>query len=130
MPIQSDFDRNRELIVYTLSGVVEFHDVREVFKEMIDSLSITKNLLLDTRPATFPKPLENEDIDELVEELTHLHDQSREFTEGKSAVIAETDLGFGIMRMFNTFAQLKRLPFDLVPFRTMEDALDYLKEDS
>ena len=129
MPIQCKIDQNSDLVVYTLSGVVGLHDVREVLKKIMDSLSMTKNLILDTRPATFPEPLENEDIDELVEELARLPEQPEKLADIKSAVVAETDLGFGIMRMFNTFAQLQGLPFDLVPFRTIKDALEYLKED-
>ena len=129
MQIQSEIDQERDLIVYTLSGMVNINDVREVFKEIIESRGLAKNLLLDTRPAIFSKPLVTEDVYELVGELEHYPEKLRLFAGCKSAVIAETDLGFGIMRMFNSISELKGLSLTLVPFRAMEEALEYVDED-
>ena len=127
MAIELKIDQERNLAVYTLSGDVTAKDVKEVVRCFGESLELAKNLLWDTRPATFLKPLERVDIDQLVTMMERYRESLIEGDESKWAVIAETDLGFGIMRMLNSMLQMEGFPISLEPFRTIEDAIKYLE---
>jgi hypothetical protein len=128
MAIELKIDQERNLAVYTLSGDVTVKDVKEVVRCFGESLELAKNLLWDTRPATFLKPLEREDVDQLVTMMERYRESFIEGDEGKWAVIAETDLGFGIMRMLNSMLQMEGFPISFEPFRTIEDAIEYLED--
>lgn len=127
--IQKSIFPEKDVTIFTLVGEANIQVFRKVLKEMYESVLVTKNIILDTRPATFSNPLENADVYALVEDLEDYPEPPNEAEKGKSAVIAETDLGFGIMRLFNSFAQFKRLPITLVPFRTLKSAYAYLDDD-
>ncbi len=45
---------------------------------------------------------------------------------GKSALVFNKLLDFGLGRMFETFAQIEDMPFELRSFRNMEKALEWL----
>ncbi len=45
-----------------------------------------------------------------------------------SAIGPSTDLAFGLSRMFQIFGETKDLPFPLMVFRTMEDAIEWIGE--
>ena len=128
MAIELKIDQERNLAVYTLSGDVTVKDVKEVVRCFGESLELAKNLLWDTRPATFLKPLEREDVEQMVALMEPYRESFIEGEEVKWAVIAETDLGFGIKRMFSSMLQMEGFPISLEPFRTIEDALEYLEE--
>ena len=128
MAIELKIDQERNLAVYTLNGDVTVKDVKEVVRCFGESLELAKNLLWDTRPATFLKPLEREDVDQLVTMMERYRESFIEGDEGKWAVIAETDLGFGIMRMLNSMLQIEGFPISFEPFRTIEDAIKYLED--
>ena len=128
MAIELKIDQERNLAVYTLSGDVTVKDVKEVVRCFGESLERAKNLLWDTRPATFLKPLEREDVDQLVTMMERYRESFIEGDEGKWAVIAETDLGFGNMRMLNSMLQMEGFPISFEPFRTIEDAIEYLED--
>jgi hypothetical protein len=128
MAIELKIDQERNLAVYTLSGDVTVKDVKEVVRCFGESLELAKNLLWDTRSATFLKPLEREDVDQLVTMMERYRESFIEGDEGKWAVIAETDLGFGIMRMLNSMLQMEGFPISFEPFRTIEDAIEYLED--
>ena len=128
MAIELKIDQERNLAVYTLNGDVTVKDVKEVVRCFGESLELAKNLLWDTRPATFLKPLEREDVDQLVTMMERYRESFIEGDEGKWAVIAETDLGFGIMRMLNSMLQMEGFPISFEPFRTIEDAIKYLED--
>ena len=128
MAIEFNIDQERNIAVYTLSGDVTVNDVKEVVRCFGESLELAKNFLWDTRPATFLKPLEREDLDQLVTMMERYREDIIEGDEGKWAVIAETDLGFGIMRMLNSMLQMEKFPISLEPFRTIEDATMHLED--
>jgi hypothetical protein len=128
MAIELKIDQERNLAVYTLSEDVTVKDVKEVVRCFGESLELAKNLLWDTRPATFLKPLEREDVDQLVTMMERYRESFIEGDEGKWAVIAESDLGFGIMRMLNSMLQMEGFPISFEPFRTIEDAIEYLED--
>ncbi|MEN8244707.1 MAG: hypothetical protein ABFS43_07380 [Thermodesulfobacteriota bacterium] len=128
MAIEFKIDRERNLAIYTLTGNVTVEEVKEVVRCFGESFELTKNLLWDTRPATFLKPLEREDVEQLVALMERYRESFIEGEEVKWAVIAETDLGFGIKRMFNSMLQLEGFPISLEPFRTIKDALEYIEE--
>ncbi len=45
---------------------------------------------------------------------------------GKTALVFNKLLDFGLGRMFETFAQIEDMPFELRSFRNMEKALEWL----
>jgi len=128
MAIELKIDQERNLAVYTFNGDVTVKDVKDAVRCFGESLELAKNLLWDTRPATFLKPLEREDVDQLVTMMERYRESFIEGDEGKWAVIAETDLGFGIMRMLNSMLQMEGFPISFEPFRTIEDAIKYLED--
>jgi len=128
MAIELKIDRERNLSIYTLSGDVTVEEVKEVVRSFGASHELTKNLLWDTRPATFLKPLEREDVEQMVTLMESYREQFMEGDQGKWAVIAETDLGFGIKRMLNSMLQMEGFPISLEPFRSFENAIKYLEE--
>jgi hypothetical protein len=126
MPIQIDIEKERDLTICTLSGDVTVKDVKEALKQIWDNAELTKNLLWDTRPATFIKPMANEDIEILLAMVDGYSDRFKEREDGKTTVVAETDLGFGLMRMLDTLAEIEEFPIQPEPFRTIEEAMEYI----
>ena len=130
MSILKKIDKERNVTVFTLVGRVDINSVRKVLEDMMESIPLKQHLLLDIRPAIFSRPLENEEIYALVEDLERYPGRPQTRGSGKSAVITDTDICFGIMRMFSSFAQYKKIPLALIPFRTMADAIKYFEDDT
>ena len=47
---------------------------------------------------------------------------------GRTAIVCTTDLNFGLSRMFQSFAELMHIPFEMHVFRVFEEAKGWLYE--
>jgi hypothetical protein len=64
-----------------------------------------------------------------VEKLASLPSRNSDLRKGgKTAMVAPKDLSFGISRMFQTFGDMKGLPFAVEVFHNIGDAMQWLAE--
>lgn len=122
MPITSQLDPSRELTTFVGKGKVSIDDILEMLKPFFEG-QVTKNILWDFREAT-------PDIGDLKGQLRRLvktSDRARELrSDGKTALIASSDLVYGLLRMYQTFAELRGLAHKVRVFRAMEEAHQWL----
>jgi len=125
MTITSHLDQSRQLTTFIATGKVSFNDIIEALRPFFVGRA-TKNVLWNFCEA-------QPDLDDLTENINMIakfSDKERELrSTGKTALVASTDLLYGLLRMYETFADLHDLAHSVEAFRTMEDALQWIDED-
>jgi hypothetical protein len=124
MPVETTVDDSRQLTIFTICESLNFGDVEQSMKTFYAGV-VTRNVLWD---------IQNADVTEFDSgQIQRLASLPLRFTEerkgGKTAIVASTDLAFGLSRMFQIFGETKDLPFLFRVFRTTEDALKWIDED-
>lgn len=125
MPIEKQIDEARQLTVLTVSGEVTFVEMRRAIESFWETPTLTLNVLWDYRQASL-KNLSREDHEGLVRVGMKFRDRHAERTGGKTAIIASTELEYGINRASETMTQIEGYPFKVKTFRTVEEAEAWL----
>ncbi|MGD0584608.1 MAG: hypothetical protein ABSA86_02380 [Oryzomonas sp.] len=86
---------------------------------------ITKNLLWDLTNGSVDK-LTTGDIKH-ISQLVLQHAQTR--IGGKTAIVAPSDVDYGMSRMLNTYAEIGNIPFETQVFRTQSEAAKWIGVD-
>ena len=123
MPISSRTDPSNDLTVFTASGVLTFEEQMAAFKEFYEG-EPTKNVVLDLRNIT-GKRISSDELRRIIA-FIKLHKDKR--GPGKTALIAKTDLDFGLSRMSDALAESEGVPWKIRAFRSMGDAVKWLTE--
>jgi hypothetical protein len=127
MPISKQIDQARQLTVLTVVGEVSFVEMRQTIESFWEAPELTLNVLWDYRQADMSK-LSREDHEALVRVGLRYRDRHDERTGGKTAIIASTDLEYGMNRASQTLTYLEGYPFMVRTFRTAEEAEAWLGE--
>ncbi len=124
MPITSHTDQSKQLTTFVATGEVSFSDIIRALKPFFEGHA-TKNVLWDFREA-------QPDVDNLTENIDKLaehSDKERELrSTGKTALVGTKDLMYGLLRMYETFANIHSLAHSVKAFRTIEEAYQWLDE--
>ena len=83
-----------------------------------------RRVLWDEREADL-SPIHGLDIDRLASWSLPLVEKCRG---GRSAIVVEGDLNFGVARMMQSYAEAREFPFEVRCFRDREKALEWLME--
>ena len=123
MPIESKIDKSMNLTTYTLSGVVTAHDLMSALESFFKE-NPTPNVLWDLRHAGFEKGMRNSDLQRMAR-FSKRKQPSK--TRGKTAIVATSDLAFGLAREFEAFAEIEGVKNPIEVFRSMSKAEKWLE---
>ena len=112
-----------DLTVYTVIGSVTADDIQHIIKKFYED-HITQNVLFD---------LSKSDVSRLsaddVHSIAHTPRKCAETrTGGKTAIVAPTDITFGLTRMYEFMTEVQNFSFTTQTFRTSQDAYQWLFE--
>jgi hypothetical protein len=124
MTITKSVDPEKLLTILVASGELSFKKIMASLKSFYEDQP-TKNLLWNFRNAKMTSITSGhiEVITSYVEQ--HGHKRSG----GKSAWVVSRDLEFGMMRITETLALVKKIPFQIKLFRSLDKAEQWLEED-
>jgi hypothetical protein len=86
---------------------------------------VTKHLVLDLSRGSLVH-LTHDDI-RIITDRVRMHAPAR--PGGKTAIVAPTDLEYGICRMFDIFVEMADVPLDRQTFRTLKEAAKWIGVD-
>lgn len=121
MPIITTIDKRIDLTVFTVSGEMTYKEQAAALKDFYDAKP-TANVLWDLRKQEGHR-LTHEELQDII-----VYVKSRETVRrtGKTAMVSNSDLDFGLARMIATFAEMENLPWEIQAFRTMDQALKWI----
>lgn len=110
------------IVVNKVHGDVNFHDVMVYISEN-SHLWLDKNVLWDFEDFEFSS-MHPDDLTLFIQKAGDL----RKIRQGlKTALVASSDLGFGMLRMFSMMAE-QTFSFTFEAFRSYSDALNWLEK--
>ena len=119
--IESRSDLTRGLTEYLCTGVMDRAEITDAVDTFYADTP-TPNVVWDLADANV-SALSAADV-QMVAEHTAARAHSR--TDGKTALVAPKDIGFGLSRMFQVFADLADHQSEVKVFRTREEALEWI----
>ena len=123
--IKKQIDKDKNLTVYTVEGKVLSDEYKNAIHEFYEQGPVTAKVLWDLTKAQLDH-LESTDV-------LYISQTPRPFLsareDGKTAIIAPTDLAFGLARMYEFTSSEGEMPFDTKVFRTADEALQWLSPD-
>ena len=128
MPITSHVDKTKNLVIYSLTGELTLGDIQSKIKSFWEAHDLTLNSLWDVRQAklTNLKSSDIESITALIGQYTHRFEGRKG---GKSAVVASSDLQYGLSRILGALYEIENFPTQLKIFRIMDEAIQWLDQD-
>ena len=128
MPITSQVDKSKNLTIYTLTGELTIDEIHEAVKSFWEAHELTLNALWDARRAKLTN-LESSDMESITAFIGQYTHRFEERKGGKSAVVASSDLQYGLSRILGTLYEIKDFPTKLQTFRQMDEAMEWLDQD-
>lgn len=128
MPITSKVDKTKNLTIYTLTGELTLDDIQNAIKSFWEAHELTLKGLWDARRAKLTN-LKSSDIESIAVYIGQFRHRFEERKDGKSAVVASSDLQYGLSRILSTLYDIEDFPTQLKIFRIMDEALEWLDQD-
>ena len=122
--ITSHIDPTRQLTIFTPTGVLNFNEIMSAITAFYDGTP-TKNVIWNLNDVSKINVTSEE-----IEKIAASRPQDNKIRpEGKTAIVAQNDYYFGLSRMFETYSQLKNIPFQVMVFHTMKEACQWIDEE-
>ena len=121
--ISNTVDHERKLTVVTCSGKITANELSDAIEKFYQG-DPTPNTLWGLEQADL-SGLRADDVMKIAILTKKLRPEG---FPGKTAIVTSRDLGFGMGRMFETYAELEKHPVDLQVFRSLEEAYAWLDE--
>ena len=125
MPVESKVDKSKNLSKYLFTGKISADDLINTVKDIFKG-EITNNLLLDFRQAQPDENFLSQDLEKIAR-ITKQYWELRK--SGKTAIVASTDIAFGLARMYEVFVRIEELTHTVRVFRSMDDAIEWLDSE-
>ncbi|OPY77217.1 MAG: hypothetical protein A4E65_02815 [Syntrophorhabdus sp. PtaU1.Bin153] len=109
----------------TVKKIIGALTVDEWLRDVDDfflSHHVTKNLVLDLSEGS----LEHLTYDDIIRITDRVRMYAHSRAGGKTAIVAPTDLEYGISRILGAFAKIRAVPFDTQVFRTLSEAAEWI----
>jgi hypothetical protein len=129
MPITSKIDKRMNLTTFTLTGELTMDEILGALKCFWGGRELTLNTLWDTRNAIVNN-LKSSEMGNIAEFIGQNRNRFEERKDGKAAIVASTDLQYGLSRILGTLYERESVPIKLRPFRKMEEAIQWLGQSS
>lgn len=110
-----------DLTVQTVTGSPTVQDISDVLDRYYSG-TVTKLILWDT---TFAD-LSSWKSDEVISLARKVKSHSHLRKGGKTAMVLNRDVDYGITRMYQAYAEIEKIDFELQTFRDMNDAKQWL----
>ena len=122
--ITSTLEAESDLTVITVVGKV---DAEQIASQIISFLTgePTQLVLWDIREGSLVS-LSSNDLQMIVKRGAQFADRRKG---GRTAIVCSKDLDYGLSRMFQAFASLQHIPFEIDVFRNLEEAREWLNEN-
>ncbi|HEB57528.1 MAG TPA: hypothetical protein ENI98_14740 [Gammaproteobacteria bacterium] len=126
MPVKTVIDIEKNLVTHTINGGFGLVDIEPAWRAMLvdPKFQAGMNVLWDFRLGMQTSSFSADDMRHIVS-MTAEHIKQRG-AEYKLALLAPRDLYFGLSRMFEAYGD--EIPIKIHAFRSMQEALDWLKE--
>ena len=125
MAIKSNVDKEKDLTTYVLSGEISADDLMKALKSFFSG-DLSSNVLWDLREAEFGGGIPSNDLKEMA---VYSKKKQPEKARGKIAIVASSDLGFGMSRIFEVYAELEGVKNPVQVYRSMKKAMKWLEEE-
>lgn len=125
MPIEMHIDRVKDLTVYTVTGKVSSFDIMKTMEAFVEERP-TKNILWDFIKAMPDERITSGEVEKIAA-FAKQHERLREG--GKTALVASTDVVFGLARMYEAFASIEDIEDSVSVFRSADEAADWLSSE-
>jgi hypothetical protein len=122
--VESRSDPARGLTEYICTGVVDRAEIMDAVSSFYADTP-TPNVLWDLGDANV-SALSAADVEVLAQ---HTVERAHSREEGKTAIVAPKDMGFGLSRMFQTFADLASHQAAVRVFRTHDEAIAWFDKE-
>jgi hypothetical protein len=123
MPVEYESDPSLDLTIATIKGTPTLDEIVSAVKSFYGSQP-TKKVIWNWTGSD-PSRLTTLDLEQLASFPARYSDLRKG---GKTAMVAPDDLSFGISRMFQTFGDMKGLPFSVRVFHSLGEAFAWLGE--
>jgi len=117
------FDSEKDLTSFTVIGEVGVEEVRNMIQNFYDG-TITKNVIWDLSESNLANLTSSEIYSIAHTPRKYAHKRAG----GKTAIVAPSDITFGLTRMYELMTELQNLPFKTQPFKKLEEAHKWLVE--
>jgi hypothetical protein len=128
MPITSQIDKTKNLTIYTLTEELALDEIHSAIKSFWEAHELTMKALWDVRLAKLNN-LKSSDMENVAAIIGQYAHRFEERNAGKTAVVAPTDLQYGLSRILGTFYEIEDFPTQLKIFRDMDEAITWLDQD-
>ena len=128
MPITSQVDKTENLTIYTLFGDLTSDDIQIAIKSFWEAHGLTLKGLWDARSAKLTN-LKSSDMENIAVFVGRFRHRFEERKGGKSAIVASTDLQYGLSRILKSLYDIEDFPTQLKIFRIMNEAMEWLDQD-
>ena len=115
--IKTTYDPNKDLTSFKVTGKLTPADLYDCLAHYFGG-SVTLSTLWDITEADLPSATVDE-ICNLAQYVSKLSDARKG---GRTAIISNHDLGFGMSRMLGTFYEMENVPFEIQVFRRLNEA--------
>ena len=122
MTIETKYYKSRDLTVFTARGVLTFENQMAVLKKFYSGKP-SANMIWDFREIKGSR-ITSPQIRKIILYIK-MHSKNR--TKGKTALVADSDLDFGLARMSASYSEVEKLPWKIEAFRSMKEALGWIQ---
>jgi len=122
MPLSKRVYKQLELTVFIVSGELTFDEQIRALREYYEG-EPTRNAIWDFRAITGSR-ITSEELRQIIA-FTKWYEDRR--PGGKTALVASTQLDFGLGRMSHALAEREGLPWQIRVFRSIEEALEWIE---
>jgi len=121
MAISSSFDELRDLTVFIAEGELTFEEQIAVLRDFYGGTT-TANVIWDFRLLGGTR-ISSEELEKIIA-FSKSHESRR--PKGKTALVAATNLDFGLSRMSQAYADNKKMLWEIRAFRSMDEAVKWI----
>ena len=119
--IKTTFHPNKDLTTFKVTGKLKPDAIYDCLAAYFEG-SVTLRTLWDITEATVPSVT----ADEICSLAKYVRNLSDARIGGKTAIISNDDLGYGMSRMLGTLYELEHIPFEIQVFRNLDEAMDWI----
>jgi len=121
MAISISYNKLKDLTIFTVKGSLTFDQQIEALKKFYnDGPSV--NMIMDFRKMEGNR-ISSAEIKKII--LLAKKNEDRR-PRGKTALVSNRDLDYGLSRMSATYGEVKKLPWKIQAFRSMDAALKWI----
>lgn len=121
MPITCERDLTRQLTIFVVTGLISNREIAGAIESYLEGQT-TDNIIWDfreARPAASRSPRRGPNAG-------HVEPFWPRRGPGKTALVASSDVLFGLNRMYQSLVEIENLPHSVQTFRSMDEAIAWL----